>query len=143
MTGGDTHNYTTNSQYLTNSIVGVLTRFRTGPVAFMVDVESMFYQVHVPPNQRNFLRFVWWPNGNLQSDPEVYQMNVHLLGATSSSGVANYALRQAGNASCTPMIILHPNHLHHCDTDPEEFPWPAEINAGSYSDCVELSMYKM
>ncbi len=89
---------------LTNSIVGVLTRFRMGPVAFMADVESMFYQVHVPPNQRNFLRFVWWPNGNLQSDPEVYQMNVHLLGATSPPGVAIYALRQAGNASPNALV---------------------------------------
>ena len=33
---------------LTNSLVGVLTRFRQDRVTFMADVEAMFYQVRVP-----------------------------------------------------------------------------------------------
>ncbi|XP_068240252.1 uncharacterized protein [Palaemon carinicauda] len=36
---------------LTNSLVGVLTRFREHKVAFTCDVESMFYQVKVPKHQ--------------------------------------------------------------------------------------------
>ena len=44
---------------LTNTLVGVLTRFRKGTYAFMADFESMLYQVTVPENQRDFLRFVW------------------------------------------------------------------------------------
>ena len=35
---------------LTNSLVGVLTRFRQEPVAFMADIEAMFYQVPVQPS---------------------------------------------------------------------------------------------
>ena len=35
---------------LTNSLVGVLTRLREDPVAFMRDVEAMFHQVTVPQN---------------------------------------------------------------------------------------------
>ena len=50
---------------LTNTFIGVLTRFRQGQFAFMADIESMFYQVNVPVNQRDFLRFVWWPDGDL------------------------------------------------------------------------------
>ena len=38
---------------LTNSLVGVLTRFRLEPVAIMADIEAMFYQVHRPENQRS------------------------------------------------------------------------------------------
>ena len=37
---------------LTNSLAGVLTRFRQEPVAFMADIEAMFYQVRVPAYQR-------------------------------------------------------------------------------------------
>ena len=33
---------------LTNPIVGVPTRFRQGEVAFMADIESMYYQVSIP-----------------------------------------------------------------------------------------------
>ena len=44
---------------LTNSLVGVLTRFRQESVAFMSDIEAMFYQVFVPEEQRDFLRFLW------------------------------------------------------------------------------------
>ena len=34
----------------TNSLVGVLTRFRQEPVALMANVESMFHQIRVSPN---------------------------------------------------------------------------------------------
>ncbi len=78
---------------LTNSLVGVLTRFREEPVAFMADIECMFYQVCVPVHQRNYLRFLWWPDGDLSKELKEYRMKVHLFGATSSPSVANYALK--------------------------------------------------
>lgn len=65
---------------LTNSLAGVLTRFREDPVALMGDVEFMFHQVTIPPEQCDFLRFLWWPNGNLDSQLEEYRMVVHLFG---------------------------------------------------------------
>ena len=39
---------------LRNSLVGVLTHFKQEPVAFMADIEAMFYQVFVPEEQRVF-----------------------------------------------------------------------------------------
>ena len=42
---------------VTNSLVGVLTRLRQDPVAFMSDVEAMFHQVRVNPEDRSALRF--------------------------------------------------------------------------------------
>ena len=43
---------------LTNHLVGVLIRFRVGPVAFMANIQAMFYQVKVPGKQRSLLRFL-------------------------------------------------------------------------------------
>jgi len=57
---------------MTNPLVGVLTRFRQEPVAFMADIEAMFYQVLVPANQRDFLQFLWWPDGDLSAELEEY-----------------------------------------------------------------------
>lgn len=79
---------------LTNSLVGVLTRFRQDPVAFMSDVEAMFHQVHVSPEDRSALRFLWWPDGNMDLKPEELMMSVHLFGAVSSTSCANFALKK-------------------------------------------------
>ena len=43
---------------LTSSLVGVLTRFRQDPVAFISDVGAIFHQVRVNPEDRNTLRFL-------------------------------------------------------------------------------------
>ena len=77
---------------LTNSLVCVLTRFCKDPVAFMGDVEAMFHQVSVLPSQYDYLRFLWWPDGNLEGKLQEYRMVVHLFGAVSLPSVANFAL---------------------------------------------------
>ena len=73
---------------------GSLTRFREEAVAFMSDIEAMFYQVHVQPSDRDCLRFLWWPDGDLDKEPEEYKMCVHLFGCASSPSCANYALKK-------------------------------------------------
>ena len=82
---------------LTNRLVGVLTRFREEPIAFMGDIDAMFHQVRVPEGQRDFLRFLCWPDGDLTQDLEEYQMNVHLFGAVSSPSCSNFALKKAAD----------------------------------------------
>ena len=83
---------------LTNALVGVLCRFRKEQVAFMCDIEQMFFQFKVNVEQRDFLRFLWWENGSYEdNDVTEYRMNVHLFGAASSPGCANYCLKQAAN----------------------------------------------
>lgn len=79
---------------LTNTLISVLVRFREEQIVLMVDIESMFYQVQVPDTDADLLRFLWWPNGNLDSPIQEYRMAVHLFGATSSPSVASYALRR-------------------------------------------------
>ena len=84
---------------LINSLVGVLARFRLEPVAIMADIEAMFYQVHVPENQRSFLRFLWWPNGNTDECLAGYEMCVHIFGAISSPACANFALHKTAEVN--------------------------------------------
>ncbi|XP_071094674.1 uncharacterized protein [Haliotis cracherodii] len=78
----------------TNNLLGILLRFRQDSVAIMGDIESMFYRVKVPKEDRNYLRFYWWPRGDCDEKPEVYRMCVHLFGAISSSSCATFALQQ-------------------------------------------------
>ncbi|XP_072043021.1 uncharacterized protein [Amphiura filiformis] len=63
----------------------------------MADVEQMFYQVRVPQDDSDMLRYLWWPNGDTAQDLKTYRMRVHVFGATSSPSVASYALKKAAN----------------------------------------------
>ena len=78
---------------LTNALVGVLCRFRMAPIAVMCDIERMFHQFHVKAEDQDYLRFLWWDEGNLEAQPAVYRMRVHLFGAASSPGCANFGLK--------------------------------------------------
>ena len=51
---------------LTSNLLGALTRFRQEKYAFMGDIEKMLFQVRVRKEDQTFLRFLWWPNGNLE-----------------------------------------------------------------------------
>lgn len=79
---------------LTSSLLGVLTRFRQEPVAFMDDIQGMFHQVKVKEEDKDFLRFLWWPDGDIAKEPEEYRMTVHLFGAVSSPSCASFALQK-------------------------------------------------
>ncbi|XP_078371484.1 uncharacterized protein LOC144655144 [Oculina patagonica] len=83
-----------NGPDLTNTLFGVLMRFRQERIALMADIESMFYQVRVAEADTTYLRFLWWPDGNLEGELEEYQMVVHLFGAASSPACSNFALRK-------------------------------------------------
>lgn len=78
---------------LINSLVGVLCRFRKEAVAVICNIERMFHQFYIPPEMRNYLRFLWWENGQLETEPKEYRMAVHLFGASSSPGCANFGLK--------------------------------------------------
>jgi hypothetical protein len=66
-------------------------------VALMVDVESMFHQVRVTFNDYDALRFLWWPQNDLNVEPQEFRMLVHLFCATSSPTCANFALRRTAD----------------------------------------------
>ena len=79
---------------MTNSLLGVLCRFRQELIAFTCDIKQMFYQFKVVPEHRDYLRFLWWEGGDIEGNPIDYRMTVHLFGATSSPGCANFCIKQ-------------------------------------------------
>jgi len=79
---------------VTNSLIGVLLRFRREAIAIQGDIQSMFHQVEVPPKDRDLLRFLWWKKNSLENDLESYWMCVYLFGTVSLPSSANFALKQ-------------------------------------------------
>ena len=63
----------------------------------MGDIEGMFHQVRVSPKHRDALRFLWWKNGEIGGEIEVYRMCVHLFGGVWSPSCASCALRRVAH----------------------------------------------
>ena len=80
---------------LVNWLVGVLLRFRLDQMGMVADIEAIFNQVKVKPEDRKSLKFLWWPDGNMSRSPKVYQTTIHLFGCTSSPSCAAICLREA------------------------------------------------
>ena len=79
---------------LTNNLLGILPSFRQYPIALVADIEGMFNQVKVPPEDSDALRFLWWEDSDLERLSE-FQMTTHIFGATDSPSCANFCLKGA------------------------------------------------
>lgn len=69
---------------LTNSLLGVLLRFRQEPVAIVADIEQMFYCFKVNEEHRNYLRFFWHEGNDFHKPLVEYRMCVHVFGNSLS-----------------------------------------------------------
>ena len=98
---------------LTNQIIGALTGFHEEKIAFMADVEAMYHQVQVPEDQRSFLKFLWWENHDIDTEPHDYVMCAHVFGATSSASCSNYALGRTAMKNEAVFGESVANALHH------------------------------
>ena len=89
---------------LLQNLIGIIFRFREQRVAITADIEAMFLQVKVPPEDCKVLRFLWRDNPN--EPVNVYEYGRHIFGAKSSPTCANYALQQVArdNAQESPQV---------------------------------------
>lgn len=83
---------------LNNNLLGVLLRFRKEPIAVTADIESMFHCFLVDKKHRNFLRFFWYKDNDINNELIEYRMRVHVFGNSPSPAVAVYCLRKAACA---------------------------------------------
>lgn len=86
---------------LSNSLLGVLIRFRKEMVAVTADVQHMFHCFLVREDHRNFLRFLWHKDNDLEKDIIEYRMRVHIFGNNPSPAVATLGLRKAAETAET------------------------------------------
>lgn len=80
---------------LTNSLIGVLLKFRKDRVAIPADIEQMFFNFYVHEEDRNFLRFLWFKNNNIDNELVEFRMCVHVFGNSPSPAVATFGLRKS------------------------------------------------
>ena len=79
---------------LTNSLIGVLLRFRKHKTAVIADIQQMFFCFYVKPELRNFLRFLWFRDNDQNKNIIEYGMCVHVFGNSPSPAIATYGLHR-------------------------------------------------
>ncbi|TWW54543.1 hypothetical protein D4764_0103490 [Takifugu flavidus] len=80
---------------LNNSLLGVLMRFRKNPVALTADVQQMFYCFIVQEEHRDYLRYLWYEDNDVNKKVVEFRMKVHVFGNSPSPAVAIYCMRRA------------------------------------------------
>ncbi|XP_052680227.1 uncharacterized protein LOC128160994 [Crassostrea angulata] len=80
---------------LTNSLIGVLLKFRKDREAITADIEQMFFNFYVHEEDRNFLRFLWFKDNNIDNELVEFRMCVHVFGNSPSPAVATFRLRKS------------------------------------------------
>ncbi|XP_036952751.1 uncharacterized protein LOC119018863 isoform X1 [Acanthopagrus latus] len=83
---------------LNNSLLGVLLRFRKEPIALTADVQQMFYCFVVREDHRDFLRYLWYEDNDINKNVVEYRMKVHVFGNSPSPAVAIYCMRRAAES---------------------------------------------
>ena len=63
----------------------------------MADIEQMFHSFFVSPSNRDFLRFLWFRNNDINDEIISYRMCVHTFGNASSPAVATFGLRKTAD----------------------------------------------
>ena len=79
---------------LSNTLLGVLMRFRQYAIALTADIKAMYYQVKVPKAQQDFLRYLWFKDGDPNKAIEHKRMTVHAFGVGSSGPASNFVLKK-------------------------------------------------
>lgn len=87
---------------LTNSIVGIIIRFRRYKIPVASDIEKMFHQVAVNETDQSVLRFLWSPSND--TAPRTFQMKRQVFGLTSAPASCMHALNCAIKAFGTDEV---------------------------------------
>lgn len=127
---------------LNNSLIGVLVRFCREAVAFMADIEQMFFCFLVAVEHRNFLRFLWHKDNDPNKEVIEYRMKVHVFGNSPSPAVATYCLRKSvgEHLDCSPAVNQFVRRDFYVDDGLKSVPTAADAISLLRETCTVLKM---
>ena len=82
---------------LLNNLVGVLLRFREGKYAAVSDIEQMFHQINVRPEDQDALRFLWRDDKTKAIEDHI--MCIQIFGKIDSPCIANWTWKKTARDS--------------------------------------------
>ena len=84
----------------------VITRFRMGKYAIIADLKECFFQIGIPPEQRDFFRIVGYVEDDFNRELEIWRFAIHVWGMASSPFIATRRIRQIATENRTDALAL-------------------------------------
>ncbi|XP_036327132.1 uncharacterized protein LOC118739729 [Rhagoletis pomonella] len=108
----------------------IILHFRQGAVGVCGDIKEMFHQVLIRPEDRCAQRFLW-RYGDVEKQPDIYEMCVMTFGAACSPCAAHYvktqnALAHSNDDRTTARAIKAVVNYHYVDDFVDSFDTPRE-----------------
>ena len=94
---------------LSNSLLGVLLRFRREMIAVTAHIQHMFHCFIVQEDHRNYLRFLWYKNNDPEQNLVEYRMRVHVFINSPSPAIATLELRKVAKKLNRNMEVISHN----------------------------------
>lgn len=91
-TGCSLNSLLLNGGVVQDELFNIILRFRTHKIAFIADVEKMFRQILVHPDQRNLQRILW--KENMHDKIKTFKLNTITYGTVSAPFLATRTLKQ-------------------------------------------------
>ena len=101
---------------LLTSLIGVLLCLREKRFALSGDIKGIFHQARVQEPDPDALRFLWRPPSS-SGPPDIYQMQVQIVGSASSPTICSYVLRKAAADNEEKFPGLIDKVTRHCYMD--------------------------
>ncbi|XP_035229427.1 uncharacterized protein LOC118201426 [Stegodyphus dumicola] len=81
---------------LIDTVPAIINRFRLGKIGVSADIKKAFLQIALNPKDRDYLRFLWWEQGNSER-LKIYRHRRVVFGITSSPFLLNATLTKLMN----------------------------------------------
>ena len=82
-----------------------------GRYAIIADLKECFFQIGIPPEQRDYFRILWYKDDNIQNEIEILRFAVHVWGMASSPYVSTRSIHEVAKQNRTnasPVTFLVP-----------------------------------
>ena len=76
-----------------NGLLGVLLRFRNGPIGFSADIEAMFHSFYLKREDKDYVRYFWYGDNNPSNNLVQMRAKVHIFRNSPTPAIANFGLR--------------------------------------------------
>ena len=77
-----------------------------GRYAIIADLKECFFQIGIPPEQRDYFRILWYADDDIDSIIEILRFDVHVWGIGSSPYVSTRCIHEVANQNRTSVSLM-------------------------------------
>ena len=79
-----------------------------GRYVIIADLKECFFQIGIPPEQRDYFRILWYANDNIDCEIEILRFAMHVWWVGSSPYISSRCIHEVANenrTSASPVTV--------------------------------------